>query len=104
MVTVLCGAAAHAAGIVGDDAADLAGVDRRRVRANLALEGYQHGIRLGADYAGLQANLRAVPANLATVPVIAQDHQHRVAESLAGEAGAGGAEGHRHPFGVGGFQ
>ncbi|MCY1510131.1 hypothetical protein D9M68_445000 [compost metagenome] len=39
VVGVLRGAAAHAAGVVGDDAADLAGVDRGRVGADLAAEG-----------------------------------------------------------------
>ncbi|MNZ69971.1 hypothetical protein D3C78_882890 [compost metagenome] len=101
LVAVLRGAAAHAAGVVGDDAADLRRVDRRRVRADLALERRQHGVGLGADDAGLQADLRAIGADVAAVPVVAEDDQHRVADRLAGQAGAGGAEGHRHLLGVG---
>ncbi|MNZ44912.1 hypothetical protein D3C78_625500 [compost metagenome] len=103
VVGVLRGAAAHAAGVVGDDAADLAGVDRGRVGADLAPEGGQPGVGLGADDAGLQADLLALAADFAAVPVIAQHDQHRVADGLAGQAGAGGAEGDRHPLALGQF-
>ncbi|MNX91287.1 hypothetical protein D3C86_1233610 [compost metagenome] len=96
VIGVLRGAAAHAAGIVGDDPADLAGVDRGRVRTDLASERCQPGVGLGADHPRLQADLRALAADLATVPVIPQHDQHRVADRLAGQAGAGGAESHRH--------
>ncbi|MNQ25418.1 hypothetical protein D3C85_386380 [compost metagenome] len=101
VIAVVRGAAAHAAGIVGDDAADLAGVDRGRVGADLALERCQHGVGLGANHSGLQPDLEALAADFAAVPVIAQDDQYRVADRLTGQAGAGGAEGHRHPFGTG---
>ena len=94
VVGVVRRAAAHAAGVVGNDATDLAGVDRRRVRANLALEGRQNGIRLSANYARLQADLAALTTDFPTVPVVAQHDQHRVADGLAGQAGAGGAEGY----------
>lgn len=63
VVAVLRGAAAHAAGVVGDDAADLAGVDRGRVGTDLAAERRQPGVRLGADDTRLQADLRAVGAD-----------------------------------------
>ncbi|CDI93331.1 hypothetical protein PAERUG_E8_London_17_VIM_2_04_13_02950 [Pseudomonas aeruginosa] len=101
VVAVLRGAAAHAAGVVGDDAADLAGVDRGRVGTDLAAERRQPGVRLGADDTRLQADLRAVGADFPAVPVVAEDEQHRVADGLAGEAGAGGAEGHRDLLAVG---
>ena len=100
-VGVLRRTAAHAAGIVGDDAADLRGIDRGRIRADLALERCQHGVGVGADDAGLQADLLAAVANLAAVPVVAEHDQHRVADRLAGQAGAGGAESHRDVFRVG---
>ncbi len=100
-VGVLRRAAAHAAGIVGDDAADLGGIDRGRIRADLALERCEHGVGIGADDAGLQADLRAAVANLAAVPVVAEHDQHRVADRLAGKAGAGGTEGHRDAFRMG---
>src|SRR5690606_35657994 len=87
-------------GVVGDDAADLCRVDRGRVRADLAAQRCQHGVGVGADHAGLQADLFATVANLATVPVVTQHDQYRVGNRLAGEAGAGGAEGHGDLFGV----
>ncbi|MNP05662.1 hypothetical protein D3C76_976170 [compost metagenome] len=104
VVGVLRGAAAHAAGVVGDDAADLAGVDRGRIGADLAAERRQPGVGLGADDAGLQADLRTLVADVAAVPGVAEDDQHRIADGLPGEAGAGGAEGHRHALGVGGLE
>jgi hypothetical protein len=61
----------------------------------------QPGVGLGADHAGLQADLLALAANLAAVPVIAEHDQHRVADGLARQAGAGGAEGDRHPLALG---
>ncbi|MNN40413.1 hypothetical protein D3C81_1544870 [compost metagenome] len=76
VIGVLRRAAAHAAGIVGDDAADLAGVDRGRVRADLASERCQPGVGLSTDHPRLQADLRALAANLATVPVIPQHDQY----------------------------
>ncbi|MNV85447.1 hypothetical protein D3C71_1794100 [compost metagenome] len=97
-------AAAHAAGIVGDDAADFAGVDRRRVRADLAPERRQPRVGLRADHARLQTNLCALATDLATVPVIPKHDQHRIADGLPGQAGAGGAEGHRHLIALGQFQ
>ncbi|MNE44040.1 hypothetical protein D3C80_1382500 [compost metagenome] len=96
VVGVLRRAAAHAAGVVGDDAADLASVDRGRVRADLAPERRQPGVGLGADHTRLQADLRALVADLACVPVVSQHDQHRVADRLTGQTGTGGAEGHRH--------
>ncbi len=99
-VGVLRRAATHAAGIVGDDAADLGSVDRGRIRADLALKWREDCVGIGADDAGLQADLLAAVANLAAVPVVAEHDQHRVADRLAGQAGAGGAEGHRHVLGM----
>ncbi len=101
LVRVLRSAAAHAAGIVGDDAADLGGIDRGRIRTDLALKRREYGVGVGADDAGLQADLLAAVANLAAVPVVAEHDQHRVADRLAGQAGARGAEGHRDAFRMG---
>ena len=104
VIGVLRRAAAHAAGIVGDDAADFAGVDRRRVRADLAPERCQPGIGLRADHPRLQADLCALATDLATVPVIPKHDQHRIADGLPGQAGAGGAEGHRNPVALRQFE
>ncbi|MNV31865.1 hypothetical protein D3C71_1231870 [compost metagenome] len=76
VIGILRSAAAHAAGIVGDDTADFAGVDRRRIRADLAPERCQPRVGLRADHAGLQANLHALATDLATVPVIPKYDQH----------------------------
>src|SRR5471030_3385896 len=70
VIGVLRRAAAHAAGIVGNDAADLASIDRGRVRTDLASEWRQPRVRLRADHPRLQANLCAQTTNLAPVPVI----------------------------------
>ena len=104
VVGVLRRAAAHATGVVGDDTADLASIDGRRVRADLAPERCEPGVGLGADHTRLQADLGALPANFAVVPVITQHDQHRVADGLAREAGACGTEGHRHAVALGQLQ
>ncbi|KIR13518.1 hypothetical protein PFLU4_54030 [Pseudomonas fluorescens] len=104
VIGVLRCAAAHAAGVVGDDAADFAGVDRRRIWADLAPERRQPGVGLGADHAGLQTDLRALFTNLAPVPVIPEHNQHRVADGLPGQAGAGGAERDWNLVALGQFQ
>ena len=56
VVAVLRRAAAHAARVVGGDAADHRGVDRRRVRADLAAQRREPAIGDGADHAGLQGD------------------------------------------------
>ncbi|MNJ37820.1 hypothetical protein D3C77_326550 [compost metagenome] len=100
VVAVLRGAAAHAAGVVGDDAADFAGIDRGRVRADLASERGQPGVGLGADHARLQTDLLAAITDVSAVPVVTQHQQHRVAHCLTGQAGAGSAEGDCNLLGV----
>jgi len=96
VVGILRGTAAHAAGVVGDDAANFAGVDRGRVGADFAPERGQPRVSLRANDAGLQADLRALAANLLGVPVVPEHDQHGVADGLARQAGAGGAEGDGH--------
>ena len=101
VVGVLRGAATHAAGIIGDDAANFAGVDRCRVWADLASERGQPGVGLGADHSRLQADLPALAADFLAVPVVAEHDQHRVADGLAREAGARCAKGHRYLIATG---
>ncbi|MCY1458998.1 hypothetical protein D9M71_764350 [compost metagenome] len=48
----------------------------------------------------MQANLSALCANLAAVPIIAEHNQHRIADGLAAKAGAGGTERHGDLFAV----
>ena len=95
VVAVLRRAAAHAAGVVGGDAADHRRVDRRRVGADLAAQRREPAVGRRADDAGLQRDRLRVVGDRAAAPAVAQQHQHRVADRLARQAGAGGAEGHR---------
>ena len=83
VIAVLRRAAAHAAGVVSDDTADFAGVDRGRIGADFALQRGQHGVRLGADHARLQTDLRAAFEQFAAVPIVAENDQYRVADGLA---------------------
>ena len=62
-------------------------VDRGRVETDLAPSRSQPLHCLGTD-AGLQADLRALWRNVAPIPAVAGDDQHRVADGLAGGAGA----------------
>ena len=93
---VLVRAAAHAAGVVGDDAADHGSVDRRRVGADLALERRQRRVGLRPITPGWR-RMRSPPSSTSTPgPVPRGEHEHRVADRLARQAGAGGAEGDRN--------
>ncbi len=58
-VAVLRRAAAHAGGVVGGDAADLAGVDRGRVGADFVAERGEAAIDFAADDAGADLTLLA---------------------------------------------
>ncbi len=97
LVTVLGGSAAHAAGIVGGDAADLGGVDRRGIGADLAVVGGQARIGVATDNAGLEGYLRPLGADRMATPPGSQPDQDRVGNRLTGQRGAGGSEGHRCP-------
>jgi len=94
LVAVLGHAAAHAAGVVGQDAADLAGVDGGRVGADLLAEGGQGTVGVGADDARLEVDAAGVVVDAAAQPPFAQAQQDRIRDRLAREAGAGRAEGH----------
>ncbi|MNE87406.1 hypothetical protein D3C80_1846050 [compost metagenome] len=52
----------------------------------------------------MQTDLRALATDFPTIPVIAENDQHRVADGLPGEAGAGRAERHRDLIALGQFQ
>ncbi len=95
LVAVLGGAAAHARGVVGGNAADHGGVDRRRVRADLASVRGQDAIGPGADDARLEPDFPTVFEDLPLLPGFAGHQQHRIADGLAGQAGACGPEGDR---------
>ena len=95
VIAVLCRAAAHAAGVVGRDAADHGGVDRRRVGPDLAAVRREPPVGHRTDHAGPQRDGQRVGAELDLAPAVAWQHQHRVAERLARQAGACRAKGHR---------
>ena len=95
-VTVLRGAAAHARGIVGGDAADLAGGDRGRIGADLAAQRRQAAIHFGAYHARPQSHAQRAVVLRIGGEAVAQQHQHAVGHGLPGQAGAGGAEGQVH--------
>ncbi|MCY1361419.1 hypothetical protein D9M69_480850 [compost metagenome] len=104
LIAVLRDTTAHAAGVVGDYTADLRRIDRGRIGADLALERRKRGIGVGTDDTWLQTDLRSLVADVTAVPVIAKNNQYRVTDSLAGQAGTGGAESHRHFLRVGQFE
>ena len=103
-VAVLSRAATHAAGVVGGNPADLAGVDRGRIGTDLALVRGEIAVGVTADDARLQTDGRRALADAPVPPAIAQLQQHRVGDRLPGQAGAGGAERHRRFMPVRQFQ
>ena len=95
VIAVVGGAAAHAARVVGGDATELAGVDGGRIRPNLAPQRRQIAVGIGADHPGLQGDARPLVQNAVAAPAVGQGDEHRIAQGLAREAGAGGAKGAR---------
>ena len=89
-------AAAHAAGVVGKNAADEAAVDGGRVRPDFFAEFRQDPVGSRADDARLQGNALGVCAHPPVAPALADAHQHGIRHGLAGKAGARRAEGHGH--------
>ena len=100
VVTVLRGAAAHARAVVGGDATDAGGGDRCRIRPDLAAVAAQCVVRVLADHPGLQADARTAIQHLDAGPAFLDDHQHRVAHRLSGQAGARSTQRHRHTMGL----
>ena len=94
-VAVLLHPATHAAGVVGQDAADLGAVDGGRVRADLAVELGEDAVGVAADHARLQADPVGLVKDPEVGPAPAQAHQDGIADRLARQAGAGGPEGDR---------
>ena len=94
VVGVLGHATAHAAGIVRQDAAHGAGVDGGGIGSHLRLEELEGVVHVGADDAGLHLHLGAALQHLDAAPVAGHFHQDAIRDSLTGQAGARGAEGH----------
>ena len=94
LVTVLRGAAAHARGVVGGNTADLAGIDRGRIGADLALEWRQPGVHFAAYHRRPHSHSGRIRSDLAAGKALADQDQQTVSHRLTRQAGAGGAKGH----------
>jgi hypothetical protein len=95
VVAVLGRPAAHAARIVGGDAAYHRRVDRRRIRTDLAAEGGEPPVRRRPDDTGLQGDRLRVVAELTAAPAIPEQHQNRIGDGLSRQARACRAKGDR---------
>ena len=91
-------AAAHAAGVVGDDAADRGDVGAGRVGAEFAPVRGEDAVGVAEHGAGLDPGYRAVLLDRDAGEVAAHVDEDAVALALAVEAGAAGAEGDRDPL------
>ena len=85
LVGVLGGAAAHAAGVVGSNAADHGGVDGGRVGPDLATVLSEVGIGAASADTRLKPDLAAFVEHFPMLPAVRYEYQHRVADSLAGQ-------------------
>ena len=92
-IRVLRRPAAHAAGVIGRDAADFTGIDRRRVRADFALERRKVFVGIGANHARLKEDFVAILEDLVTTPIVGQCNQYRIGHRLTRQAGACRAKG-----------
>ena len=96
VVAVLLDPAAHPARVVGQDAAQGAGADARRVGADLPPEQAQELVQVVPDHPRAGADAEPVLLHARRPPVPRHLHQEPVGERLAGEARSGGAEGERN--------
>ena len=94
-VAVLRCTATHARGIVGGNAADLAGVDGGRVGTDFSAMRRQTVIDFATDHAGAHPHGGRIGRNVAGGKTLADQGQHAIRHCLPGEAGARCAEGDR---------
>ncbi len=95
LVSVLRRAAAHAAGVVADNAAYHGGIDGGRIGTDLAAKRQQGGIGRRTDYPRLQADGPPFIQDLQVFPAMIGHHQNGIAHCLAGQRSPRRAEGHR---------
>ena len=93
-VRVGMGAAAHPGGIVHHDPSDHAASDGRRVWAEPAAVGLEQLPHPCPDEAGPEGYRGRVRTRAEGFPTLSGNNQHRVADALAGEAGASRPESH----------
>ncbi len=93
-IAVLRSAATHTAGVIGGDAADHGRVDRSGIRSDFFGIGQENLVGHAAHDSGLQFDLAAIVQDIDFFPSLVQQHQHRIRNSLPGQAGAGRAKRH----------
>ena len=89
-------AAVHARSVVHHDAARHSASDRSRVGREAVSERFQHLVDPRAHDAGLEPHGAAAVEHLATLPMFARHHEHRIADSLPRKTRARGPEGQGH--------
>ena len=100
VVAVLGDAAAHPGGVVGDDAADHAGVDGSGIGAQSARERRQHAVEVAAHDAGLAPETASLVEDPVVLPEGGELHQDVVGDGLPGERRPGRAQGQVPPVGA----
>ena len=100
-VTVSMGAAVHARGVVGDDAAHHRRADARGVGREDASQGFQDLVHSRAHDAGLQGDAVTTRGNGVVLPVLTRHNQDAVAHALARQRRARRTEGERQAIPVG---
>ena len=101
LVAVLRGAAAHAGGVVGGNAANFGRADGCRVRPDFFAMRRQPTIDLAPDDPRPDAHFLRIGRQLVGGKAFTDQRQNAVTDRLPGEAGAGRTESHRRPVGVG---
>ena len=95
LVGVLCCTAAHAAGIIGKDAAHHASVDGRRVGTNAPSMRFEHVVDEPAYNTGLKSNFACMLFYAVLAPMLGNIHEDAIRHRLPGETRPCGAERHR---------
>ena len=94
LIAVLLCPAAHAAGVVGDDSADLRACNGCRIGSYLASERGKRGVGSPARRAGTECDVRSFFGNPHLSPIGSIElHQHRIGDRLSGKTGAACAKG-----------
>ena len=93
LVAVLGRAATHAGGVVGGNAADLAGGNRCRIGTDLSPEGGKSSIDFAADDPRPETYAECIGSQLKAGKAFSDQDQDTVGNRLPGQAGACGTEG-----------
>ena len=93
-VGILCDATAHAAGVVGKDAAHHARVNGCRIRPDAAAKWFEHVVQESANDAGSSTDQPCIILNTVILPMFGNVHQDPIGDRLPGETRPCRAEGH----------